>query len=104
VKPVLALAGAYACILSGSIGLAASSEGCAALQASNVPQATQALESCVAGQLISGVGDPAAIAVACSVQASEELADLVVFLASQLESAGKAPVGTANAVRAKVGR
>jgi hypothetical protein len=77
-----------------------STEGCAALKASNVPAATQALEECVAGQLISGDIDPATIAVACSVQESTEFADLVVFLASQLEAAGKIPVGTAAKARA----
>jgi hypothetical protein len=73
--------------------------GCAALASSPIPAATQALEACVAQQLIAGDTQVVQIAVACSVPAGTEILDLVEFLAQQLESAGKVPSGTTAAVK-----
>lgn len=73
--------------------------GCAALQASPIPADTQALETCVANQLISGATDPVAIGLACSVQAGTDILALVEFLAQQLESKGKVPAGTSAKVK-----
>jgi hypothetical protein len=87
-------------VIAGASGAVIATEGCTALQASNVPQATQALESCVAGQLIAGQTDPAAIAVACAAPAGADILDLVLFLAQQLEAAGKVPAGTTAKVAA----
>jgi hypothetical protein len=74
--------------------------GCKALASSNVPAATQALEECVAGQLLTGATDPIAIGLACSVPAGADLIDLVEFLAQQLESAGKLAPGTTAKIKA----
>lgn len=75
-------------------------QGCAAFAASPIPADTQALETCVANQLLANDLDPVTIAAACSVTATAELADLVVFLVQQLEASGKVPAGTSAKVRA----
>ncbi len=79
--------------------LVAACPGCAAFSSSPIPAATQALEACVAQQLISGDTQVVQIAAACAIPAGTDLIDLVEFLAQQLESAGKVPAGTKAAVR-----